>query len=970
MTKHFGWLLIFCLWSGVGYAQLNNPYSLKWRQIKADQFRILYPVGYEVQAQRMANTIASIKDPATKTMGGRVRPVTILLQNQTSVSNGFVTLAPWRSEFFGMPPQDYNFIGTNDWLNLLAVHEYRHIVQFSRSKTGFNRWIYTLFGDQGLAVTAFVAVPQWFWEGDAVAIETAFTPTGRGRIPYFNLLFRTNLQEGRVFNYNKQYLRSYKHNISDHYVLGYNMVSYLRKRTGQPDIWERIAGEAWSKPFIPFTFSRAIKKETGMYVRDLYREMANELRAQWKAEVDTLQLTSFEKINARTSSAYTDYLYPQVQPDGSVLVWKRGIGDIEQLVLLNAGQEKLVKTGGPVSLGGQLSAEGGRIVWNEFRYDPRWQMKNYLVIRSYDLKTGKTQQLTRQTRYAGAALSPDGARVATIETGTDYTSRVVVLDWQSGEVVHTFANSEGAALSMPRWIDNDRLVALRTFADGKTVSEFNLVANTVTDWLPRTHENLGYPVPAGDYLLFNSPRSGIDNIYAWHTSTHEWFQITNSRYGALNPDVSPDGKFIYYNDQSRDGLDVVRVPFRPEGWKQVEPSPTSRKDVNEVLAQQEGHPDLLSNVGNQTYHTKKYPRWKGMFNVHSWGPYTSSSLNAINVGIASRDLLNTTTIDAGYRYDLTERTGAWSVTASYQGFYPIIDLTFSQGTRQATNGFNVNDEVRTATFNWKEQTIKPTLRLPLLLTRSHFNTELVVKNGIGITRVSDFTNDVDGKGREITLMGESATFYNLLDNGLLLTNDFELTFSHLMRRSRRDFQSKWGQRLEVKATGALRGSDFSASSTAATGYLFFPGLFKHHSFFTIGAFQHVKINFYPDNYLLRNQIPKPRGGFSFPFAENFAFGSANYALPLWYPDLALGPVLNLQRVRANFFYDYGLAETDVANTVRTFYRRSVYQSAGVELRFDGNIMRLLGQFDVGVRASYQITGQTPFVELLIGGFGF
>ena len=60
---------------------------------------------------------------------------------------------------------------------------------------------------------AQVAAPQWFWEGDAVATETAFTPSGRGRIPNFGLVLRTNLLEGRTFNYHKQYLRSYKHNI-------------------------------------------------------------------------------------------------------------------------------------------------------------------------------------------------------------------------------------------------------------------------------------------------------------------------------------------------------------------------------------------------------------------------------------------------------------------------------------------------------------------------------------------------------------------------------------------------------------------------------------------------------------------------------------------------------------------------------------------------------------------------------------
>src|SRR5690606_2194047 len=133
----------------------------------------------------------------------------------------FVSLIPRRSEFYTMPPQNYNFTGTTEWLDQLASHEYRHVVQFDKANRGFNKLLYYAFGPATLAAMSVTAVPQWFWEGDAVATETAFTSGGRGKIPNFNLVFRTNLLEGRKFNYHKQYLRSYKHNIPDHYVLGY-----------------------------------------------------------------------------------------------------------------------------------------------------------------------------------------------------------------------------------------------------------------------------------------------------------------------------------------------------------------------------------------------------------------------------------------------------------------------------------------------------------------------------------------------------------------------------------------------------------------------------------------------------------------------------------------------------------------------------------------------------------------------------
>ncbi|HTJ48753.1 MAG TPA: hypothetical protein VL443_04800, partial [Cyclobacteriaceae bacterium] len=321
--KRVLFLFTFVLSFSSLYSQVtldNNPTSLKWYQVNTKHFRVLYPMGFEVQAQRMANTLEHIHDPEARTMGADPRKISVVLQNQSSVSNAFVSITPRRSEFYTMPSQDYNFLGTNDWLNLLSSHEYRHVVQFQHSNRGLSRAFYYLFGANTLSALSHAAAPLWFWEGDAVATETAFTHSGRGRIPYFGLVFKTNLMEGRTFNYQKQYLRSYKNNIPDHYVLGYHMISYLRRRTNDPEIWSKITARAWNIPIIPFRFSSAIKMETGLSVNGLYRAMAADLKKDWQAEIDALHLTSFNNITFRQSTAYTNYAYPQVLNDGSVIV--------------------------------------------------------------------------------------------------------------------------------------------------------------------------------------------------------------------------------------------------------------------------------------------------------------------------------------------------------------------------------------------------------------------------------------------------------------------------------------------------------------------------------------------------------------------------------------------------------------------------------------------------------------------------
>jgi hypothetical protein len=87
-------------------------------------------------------------------------------------------------------------------------------------------------------------------------------------------------------------------------------------------------------------------------------------------------------------------------------------------------------------------------------------------------------------------------------------------------------------------------------------------------------------------------------------------------------------------------------------------------------------------------------------------------------------------------------------------------------------------------------------------------------------------------------------------------------------------------------------------------------------------------------------------------------------MPLWYPDIPLGPFAFIQRIRANFFYDHGMmainqmdARAIPNNTIfpniQGFFPESneVYRSAGAEIIFDFRFMRLVN-LSLGARYSY------------------
>ena len=989
---------VFCFVLGVcvclqaaGQAVLEtNPTSIKWQQVRTPHFRVLFPTGFDEQAQRVANTLEHIHGPESESMGSSPRKISVILQNQSSSSNGFVSILPRRSEFYTLPPQNYNFLGTNDWLDLLASHEYRHVVQYQHATRGFNRAIYYLFGSSTLAAMSQAAAPQWFWEGDAVATETAFTHSGRGRIPNFGLLFKTNLLEGRTFNYHKQYLRSYKHNIPNHYVLGYHMVSYLRRKTNDPDIWGKITARSWNVPFIPFAFSNAIHNKTGLYVTELYREMATTLRKEWQDEIDGKTLTTFEKVNQRRSTAYTDYLYPQAMGDGSVLAMKRGIGDIEKFVILkNSGEEK-VMTPGFINDAGMLSVAGSRVVWSEYGFDPRWSVRNYSLIKVFDIASGKKWIIgSKHERLGAAALSPDGKNIVAIRSGNDYRNTIAILDVNSGKTVKEFNNPDNYFFSMPRWSDDGKqIVILKNSKAGKTITLLDTNTGTFKDLLSVSYENVGYPVLHDQLLFFNSPVTGTDNIYAIDLQSSKRYQVTESKYAAYNASVSADGKTIYYNEQTRDGQDVVKTRLDVSAWK-VFTAPASTSTVASLsgnLAEQEGRPGLLDSIPTTKLPVKKYSKLKGVFNPYTWGAFVTNDLTNINAGISSRDILSTTSITAGYAYDINEGTYSWKAAVSYQGLYPIIDVSAQTGNRENKERAFGNS----IDFKWDELNMEGGLRIPLTLTNSKFSRALTLGNAVGLTRVSSFENTVRDaeKGTVVYKGPERVTpAYDTLifvykdqqNNGDLLYNKATLSFYNLMKRSARDFLYRWGQQLDLELYNTPYQGDFDGRLFAARSVFYFPGISKHHFLYTRLAYQESLQGTATNLYTFRNRIAKPRGH-SYPADEKFFTFSANYALPIWYPDIALGPILNVQRVKANFFYDYGKGQGHQyyyrANSDQVYFSTSdaVYQSVGVETTFDINVMRFLPKFEMGFRSTYRVANiyntSGVVVEFIIGNIGF
>lgn len=948
---------------------------MKWEQIDTDKVQVIYPTGMDSHAQRAANIIHMLYDSSYYALGDKKGKVSIILQNQTTVSNGFVTVSPFRSEFFTTPPQ-FNFLGSASWWDFLTIHEYRHIEQFLNAKRGITKINSLIFGQNGWGGASVLALPRWYFEGDATYYETALTTAGRGRTPDFDKLYRALLLDGKFYNYEKASATSIKDFVPNHYNLGYYMVTHVRNKYGD-DAFTQASQDAANYKGILYPFSRGLKRGIGLRTPQLYRETFSTLKTEWETEKATIDLSASTQINSEKKQAFTSYTNPVFLNDNTLLAEKVGLKDIMQYVRIDLdGNEKRIFTPGRfVPFNSNLSVHSDRIVWAEMAFDERWGNQDFSIIRTYDLHSKKRNTLLKRTKYFAPTFSPDGRKIATVYIPETAKAQIHILQVGTGLVLQAISNPKNYQISFPSWIDDQNLVVALTHESKTAIGKVNLAADEITlisDW---TTDQLSYPYAAGKYVFFNSTRTGIDNIHATDTESGTEYQVTSTLLGAKQVTVSPNGKKIAYSEFTSEGWNIKLADLDPTNWKPIQESYATEIDFIDPTLD---YTNILDRVPENDFETKKFNKASGFFNVHSWSPI----LLHPNYGgiVYASNVLSTFGAAASYQYNVNEEKGRFSAGVIYGELYPVFQLGYSSGERDRPSRVYEQDldrprrdSIRSLAFSeWEERDLSLAVRLPFNLSAGNHFANLEVKGEYHYLEVDEFTDVVPLlSGRSVSYDQVSSSFSAI---------ELEADLSRFQRTARRNVIPRWGQLLTVSYQKTF-GSDFyQGESFQVDGRVLFPGIFLTHG--TAIRFNYRKEDL-RDSYKFRDNFFYARG-YGAQLSDNILRFGFDYSLPLWLPDVALGPFAFIQRVKATAFFDYmrttlndhpiaslrPLSRVSFEGTFNGF--SETYGSVGADIRFDFRFMRML-DVDMGFRYSYLLddtTGDPHQFDLIIASLGF
>jgi hypothetical protein len=870
----------------------GNPSSIKWKQINTDTARVIFPEGLESSARRVASIIHDIHSNHSSPLGNKVRKVNIVLQNLSTVSNAYVGLGPYRSEFYLMAPQNSFELGGQSWLDNLSLHEYRHVLQYSNFNVGLAKGLTILFGQQGQAVANSAAVPDYFFEGDAVFNETSLSRQGRGRIPYFFNGYESLLRDQKHYSFMKLRNGSYKDFVPDHYAIGYLLVGYGREKYGA-DFWRKVSQDAVRFQPLFYPWQGAIKKYAGINYKQFVNDAFNFYNEKWKQAkgVNIQYITP-------TTKAPTDYKYPYKDVDGSLIVLKRGYKKIPTFYRLTpSGKEDKIAVR-DIAYEDYFSFNNGRIVYATLNPAHRWGYREYSDIVMMDAATGHRKKVTRHERFFSPDISHDGRKFVAVDMRINQTSNIVIVD-SAGNSLFRSAAVRGVVYTYPKFSADDKQIfsLVRNEDNNMALVKIDVSTGKETQLISYANRVYAYPTIQGDTIIFSSSYKGSDEVWAYVDGTKETYRVAVHPTGLYQAVLDQQGGKLYTSNFTSSGFKLASVSSGELLWQRISEKENALPDLYVPNALQQENAATLESVANRSFDISKYHKGVRLFNFHSWRPYYSEP--EISYTLYGENILNTFHSELSYTFNRNESSHRVGYSAIYGGWYiqPLAGVNYTWN-RTVTDS-------RGTQYHYNEIVGNVGAQLPLNLSGGRQIRSLVLSTTLNTEQVR-----WSGFSKEFFL---NQTF-NYIQGRIAYAGQIQKAVQHIYPR--------WGQTLALQYKAII--NKYTANQFLATGAIYLPGLLVNHNTVITAAYhQRDTLN----QYLFSNSFPFSRGYTAIDFPRMWRLGF-NYHFPLFYPDLGLANIVYFKRIRANGFYDLTQGKSLRTGSIFNF------NTAGGEVFFD------------------------------------
>lgn len=890
--------------SHISFSQIidkgQSHFKTKWKQINTDKFQLIFPESFSETASSLSQKIDHFIDIISQDLQIQPQKISIIIDNNHLEQNGFVQLAPRKTEVYPVPGS----ASTNEeWLPNLLLHEMRHVAQFDKMTGKFNK---PFFEQLGLALFG-IHVPSWFFEGDAVEVETRLSTGGRGRLSSWKTPILTDIKEGKPRSFNAYLLGSYKNYIPSFYTIGYLMNQNLVEEKGVK-VKEKIFDDMRKHKLRPFSLDQSLKKYYGGNAHSLFKNTLKNLKNSLSEE--EIINDSSEKINLPKTQYYAHYYFPQTS-DGFHVFALASRPDKRNFIAKtnSAALEKVVELG--IQTTPYFHLKGDKILWDEVKKHARYAKNTYSVIQFYDIKSHKQKQLTSKSRYFSPYFHPLKEEFIVIHVDLANNSRILALNLNDGQYIDELFHKDGWHLQQATYdSQGQRIVCIAISENGNTLIEINTETKEYRRLLPWSNKQLERPQYYGDKIIFKANFEEKDQLFL--LDENQISQISHAENGAFNPSVHQNE--VFFNVYERDGYNMRKLNVM-EAEKE-----STKTHVDSLLPNHNEEVYKFSKVENTSYTIKNYSSLSHLFNFHSLSLSSNNFDNFDNFkpGIFwyANDLLNQSQIKLGYEYDLDLGKSSYSAEWLYQKYPPIFTLKYKN--RGQTAYAQIKNKPDSAVrLDWREHVYSAEISFPFSAYSrnfiksygANFGTSYIERYHLNRDNISNFKYTIK------------------------LPLNYQVYFQKNQMKSRMDLGPRWGYGFSM----LYRHTPFEVKNDDIFSFrtnFYFPGIKRNHSLHLRYGMQFGK-----GIFAISNDIPLPTG-YEFLSVEKLKNSFlTNYSFPLAYPDWSIGRWAYIKRIYSTVFSDFHNLDENYSPT-----------SYGIGIYGDMNFLRFpLPDFNLGVK---------------------
>lgn len=902
----------------------GNPPSIKWKQVNVPAAKVIFPQGLDSAALEVASIIAKMNLAIAPTIGTKQKPVSIVLQNQTTIANAYVGLAPFRSEFYLTPDQNSFEIGSLPWVQQLSIHEFRHVQQYNNFNVGLSRVLHILFGEGGQALGNDLAIPNWFFEGDAVFNETMVSDQGRGRIPYFFNGYRALWAANKDYSWMKLRNGSYLDFTPDWYPTGYMLVSYSREKYGDL-FWKNVTQEAAAFKGGFYPLQHAIKKYSGISFEQFRNDAFEHFKHQFSSDVQ--KGTNGPEL---PKHFVANEEYPAYVNDSTLIYMKSTYDHLPVFVMKTGGKEKYISVRS-LSLDTYFAYNDGEIVYAAYRPDLRWTYRDYSELELLDVATGKERRLTIASKYFAPDFSPDGKTIVAVQVGPSGKSEIHLLSAADGKLIKAVPNPDRLFFTYPKFYTDGQIVsAVRTPRGQMTLALIDIRTGKVNYLMTPTWQPIGFLSVKKNDVYFTATSGLNDRLYVLSVNTGQLSQLENQSppgmIGNYEPAISKDRLAVV--GFTADGYHIYQANTTDLKWNRISSAslPGGLTDIGISALRRDTTADLLAAVKLEPLPVTKYSKTYHLFNFHSIIPAINDP--DYSIAIIGENVLNTFQSQLSFGYNRDEGYKEIGFDAIYGSLFPFIrvGMDYTLDRRGYYKGGNVY---------WNETDPHVGFEIPLNFSQGKQVTGLDFGTDISYSQ-TDFQPPYNK-----TFHSSSYTYLNNY-----------VTFSTQTQQAKQNIYPRFAQNITLNYKTAITG--LTANQFLASANLFFPGLsINHNLVFNLAHQQKAD-----DNAIgFTNNFPFARGYVAENLRSMDKVG-ADYHFPLIYPDGGVANTIYFLRMRADVFYDY----TRVSDSFADGSSYKNFRSTGAAIFFDTQWFNQV-PISFGIRYDYLLDPD------LFGGIG-